>query len=144
MKSPEMRLNVESAIGELASEEIQAKIWPAPLPFCGFDLVVHILFDDMNIREYDLLPEDMALNHDQRQAVLDVMDRLEMLWGIHGIDANPDVLRADPRWHLVVDAAERYFEASDSPKEFQEHVRSAEQYGKAYSGPHPFPSDESE
>lgn len=138
MKLPWMRLEYESAMAELASLEIQKQIWPNPPPFCGFDLVVHIIFDDVNIVESEGLGKEIGLSDEQEKAAREVMARIEALWSAWGTEIDQSVLRDQPEWTGIVDAAQRYISSSKSPEGFKEHSQSAKEYGKPFKHGNPF------
>jgi hypothetical protein len=133
-----MRLEYESAIGDLASKEIQEQIWIDPPSFCGYDLVIHVIFDDINLRESDGLSSDIGLNNEQFQLALKIMGLFDALWSRYGSEAAPVVLRVEPEWQEIVESAKSFLAASEAPDAFKVHYQSAASYGKRFDPPNPF------
>ncbi|MBS1701475.1 MAG: hypothetical protein JST12_07430 [Armatimonadetes bacterium] len=133
-----MRLNFEAAMGELASEEIQEEIWPNPPPFTGFDLVIHILFDDVNIRENPDWNKDYGLKPEQADCVFEVMSTIEALWERCGIEADQAVLRSQPEWEKVVKLAKRYINLSEVSDDYREYCMSRRSYFERFESGIPF------
>jgi hypothetical protein len=138
MKLPWMRLEYEYAIGELASLEIQERIWPNPPPFCGFDLVIHIIFDDINLRESEGLSGDIGLSSSQLRAALKIMELFDAMWNRCGTEAEPGVLMAEPEWLEVVETAKAILATSETSDSFKQHCQSADLYGQNFDPPNPF------
>lgn len=138
MKFPDMRHNFEVAVAELASEEIQREIWPDPPPFCGFDLVVHILFDDINIVETPEWESSLGISSSQAAQVRKIMGILEQLWAKFGVECDHEILRAQPEWRTVVSIAQQYMNSSEISPAFRSHLMSSKSYGEKFVPVNPF------
>ncbi len=125
-------------MGNLASQEIQTEIWPNPPPFTGFDLVVHTLFDDINIVEIPSWVPDLELSAIQADCVTKVMKIPDDLWEKLGIDSDPAVLRKQPEWQEVMRLARLYLAESKISDEFRQYCMSPRSFFEKFEPVNPF------
>lgn len=125
---PGLRVNYDWAMEQLAREEIQRSDWPIQSQYSSFDLIIHILFDDMNIEENGDIADTMGLVDQQRVSALAVMKEIKSMWQNFGTEADPDLLRLQPGWEVVMKEAQNYLNSADpeQKRELQQLIEEAE------------------
>ena len=112
---PGLRINLDWAMGQLASLEIQSEEWIGAHGFSRFELITDIIVDDLNLEGTDGMAEAMGLTEEQRSAAIKVRQGIKALWKAYGSNARHEVLREIQGWSVIVLHAQLYL-ASANPR----------------------------